>query len=72
MFSNPNFVTPTTLTQLLNGMIRTNAKQRSLELVNDLRNFLTLPSAGSLKLDLFSLNLQRGRDHGIGSIQQVR
>lgn len=72
MFSNPNLVTPTTLPQLLNGLIRTNCKQRSLELAADLRNFLTLPSAGNVKLDLFSLNIQRARDHGICSIQQAR
>lgn len=41
-------------------------------MVNDLRNFLSDPSFGSVMLDLFSLNLQRARDHGICSLQQAR
>lgn len=72
MFFNPSLVTSDSVTQFLNGLARTSAKERSLELVNDLRNFLFFPQNGEVKLDLFSFNIQRGRDHGICSLSDAR
>lgn len=72
MFFNPSLVTSDSVTQFLNGLARTLAKERSLELVNDLRNFLFFPPNGEVKLDLFSFNIQRGRDHGICSLSEAR
>ncbi len=40
-----------------------------VHIVDDLRNFLFGPSAG---LDLASLNIQRGRDLGLGTLNQTR
>ncbi len=56
----------------MNGLARTGAKERSLELVKDLRNFLFFPPNAEVKLDLFSFNVQRGRDHGICSVKDAR
>jgi hypothetical protein len=56
---------------MINGLARTGAKQRSLELENDLRNFLFDPDSPTI-LDLFSLNIARGRDHGICSLNDAR
>lgn len=41
-------------------------------MVDDLRNFLTTQVFGTLKIDLFSTNVQRGRDHGLCSYKKAR
>ena len=72
MLFNPSTITNTTIDQILNGLARAPAKERSMELVDDLRNFLFTPPNKEVKLDLFSLNIQRGRDHGICSLNDAR
>lgn len=48
-------------------------KEKSPGMVDELRNLLVLdPTQREIKLDLFSLNLQRGRDHGLPSYNQAR
>lgn len=41
-------------------------------MINELRNGLILTPDRSMKFDLYSQNIQRGRDHGICSIPGLR
>jgi len=50
---------------------RGNAQEVDLHLVDDVRNFLFGPP-GSGGFDLASLNVQRGRDHGLADYNSVR
>ncbi len=48
-------------------------KQRTVEIIDELRNSLVLgPRTQGAKLDLFSINVQRGRDMGLCSIPCLR
>ncbi len=56
---------------LLRGLAMQKAQDIDLRVVDDVRNFLFgLPGAGGL--DLPSLNIQRGRDHGLAAYNDVR
>lgn len=48
---------------ILNGIARTPCKERNLQLVDGLRNLLV--ETPNIVQDLFALNVQRGRDHGM-------
>lgn len=71
------FFTPDLLTKeggidpILRGLASQQAQQIDPELVDDVRNFLFgAPGAGGF--DLASLNMQRGRDHGLASYNKTR
>jgi len=53
------------MSNLLRGLSYTPAKQLSPQLVNSIRNMLILIEDDPFIHDLFSLNVQRGRDHGM-------
>jgi hypothetical protein len=56
---------------LLRGLVRNLAQKVDAYIIDDVRNFLFGPP-GSGGFDLASLNLQRGRDHGLPSYNDVR
>lgn len=70
-FFNPGEVFANGVDSLLLGLASQRAQAIDPLLVDDVRNFLFGPP-GSGGFDLASLNLQRGRDHGIGSLNAVR
>jgi len=71
------FLVPWRLTQeggiepLLRGLATNRAQEIDNYVIDDVRNFLFGPP-GSGGFDLASLNLQRGRDHGIPTYNDVR
>ena len=70
-FFNPEFIKKNEIDHLLLGLAHQKAQEVDPHLVDDVRNFLFGPP-GSGGFDLASLNLQRGRDHGLGSLNHVR
>lgn len=70
-FFNPGEVFQNGIDSLLLGLASRQAQAIDTLLVDDVRNFLFGPP-GAGGLDLASLNIQRGRDHGIGSLNEVR
>jgi len=56
---------------LLRGLAREPAQEVDNPMVNDVRNFLFGPP-GAGGMDLAALNVQRGRDHGLASLNTFR
>lgn len=57
---------------LLLGAARTQASEIDPKITDELRNFLLLNPAGTVRLDLAALNIQRGRDHGAPTYNEMR
>jgi peroxidase len=70
-FFNTAAVSSLGIEPYLRGMARQKAQELDNQIVDDVRNFLFgVPGAGGF--DLASLNIQRGRDHGLPSYNQAR
>ena len=70
-FFNPDAVISSGgIEPIMQGQIRELAQEIDPFIVDDLRNLLF--GGGGIGLDLASLNLQRGRDHGLPSYNQMR
>jgi Ca2+-binding RTX toxin-like protein len=71
-FSNPSLVTiDDGIDSTLRGLAGQKAQEVDNKIVDDVRNFLFGPP-GSGGFDLASLNIQRGRDHGLPDYNSVR
>lgn len=69
-FFVPEYLARHGLEAVLAGMATTVAQEVDVRLVEDLRSFL-FDSGRGAGLDLFALNVQRGRDHGLPSYLSV-
>ena len=70
-FFNPAQITRYGIEPLLRGLAKQQAQEVDTMIGDDVRNFLFGPP-GSGGFDLASLNIQRGRDHGLPSYTQAR
>lgn len=72
-FFNPTLLTtdPNNVDRLLGGLVLNPCQEIDNMIIDDVRNFLFGPP-GSGGLDLASLNIQRGRDHGLPDYNTLR
>ena len=70
-FFNPSILQAEGIDNILRGMAMEHAQTVDTWVVDDVRNFLFGPP-GAGGFDLASLNIQRGRDHGLPSYNDVR
>ncbi|MGJ8637441.1 MAG: peroxidase family protein [Phycisphaerales bacterium] len=70
-FFEPTHVQNFGIDPVLRGLASQKAQQIDIYVIDDIRNFLFGPP-GAGGLDLATLNLQRGRDHGLPDYNQVR
>src|SRR5262249_8846745 len=70
-FFNPSIVEQTWIDPILKYLSSDRAEEVDTKLVDSVRNFLFGPP-GAGGLDLASLNIQRGRDHGLADYNTTR
>jgi peroxidase len=70
-FFNPSVLTETGIDPILKYLASDRAQELDTHVVDDVRNFL-FGQPGQGGLDLVSLNLQRGRDHGLADYNATR
>ena len=70
-FFNPASLNNDEIDRLMRGLPSGNGESVDTLVIDDVRNFLFGPP-GAGGFDLASLNIQRGRDHGIASYNQAR
>ncbi|NJL30062.1 MAG: peroxidase, partial [Thermoanaerobaculia bacterium] len=70
-FFNPQELVTNGIDPLLRGLSQQKAQNVDSFIVDEVRNFLFGPP-GAGGFDLASLNIQRGREHGLASFNQVR
>ncbi len=71
VFFNPTIVESNGIDTMLKYVSSSNSEEIDTKVVDGLRNFL-FGAPGSGGLDLASLNIQRGRDHGLASYNDTR
>ena len=71
-FFRPNYVYEQGIDNILKGASQQVMKEINNEVVDDIRDFLFGTPENGYLLDLVSLNIQRGRDHGIPGYNEVR
>ncbi len=71
VFFNPSLVTSNDISPVFRGLAEEVQQSTDVHIVDDLRNFL-FGNPGSGGLDLASLNIQRGRDHGLPDYNEMR
>ena len=70
-FFNPSFVEERGISVILRGLAGQPAQEVDSLVINEVRNMLLRGPQGPL-FDLTALNIQRGRDHGVGDYNTVR
>ena len=70
-FFNPSFVTENGVSLILRGLAAQLAQQVDPLVIDEVRNMLLKEPNGPV-FDLAALNIQRGRDHGVGDYNTVR
>lgn len=72
-FFNPDLLKndPTLVDQIIRGLATQKAQQNDVQIVDELRNILFGPPVGGVGLDLITLDIQRGRDHGLPSYMET-
>lgn len=70
-FFNPSHISDNGIDSVLRGLAGQRCQELDNTLVDDVRNFL-FGAPGSGGMDLASLNIQRGRDHGLPSYNEMR
>ena len=70
-FFNTGFILDDGIDPFLRGLMAQQAQELDTQLVDDVRNFLFGPP-GAGGFDLAALNIQRGRDHGLASYNDMR
>ena len=70
-FFNPAQFSETGMDAILRGLASNEAQAMDTEIVDSLRNFV-LDGPFSPRLDLAALNIQRGRDHGLPTLNEAR
>ena len=73
-FFNVTFLTdqPDRVDGLINGFLFQQAQEIDIKLIEDIRSLLFKNGPTNIGLDLASLNLRRGRDHGLAPYNEVR
>ncbi|OYP36157.1 hypothetical protein CGZ80_10220 [Rhodopirellula sp. MGV] len=70
-FFNPSVIAEGGIESIMKGLASQHSQEVDTKVVDDLRNFLFGPP-GAGGFDLVSLNIQRGRDHGLPDYNAVR
>lgn len=70
-FFNPGEILDFGIAPILRGLAAQNCQSIDAQLIDEVRNFLFGPP-GAGGFDLASLNIQRGRDHGLPDYNQMR